>query len=375
MREKYDFPEAEKDIWSRIAKLQAWEQRMRTEVVKAELGKMPEKYRVRYLLRWARRSVLQDGNLLQSVAKGVYETYQEQFGWPKEPPAVQVALAWPSLGLSGWKPLVVPLNVPQPKNGTSDASVPSFIADPLLDLRNLQVLRELLSEGKLDAQVCNTALSMQNDLKSWLGVEASGEYAVPAFPDAGQGVGVRQVQGEAQPGPPEPMSGGVDTDVMMFGANVNEVMPEGLEDPLHGAGSEAALVAYDFWPESVDAFAPDAYGYGGYAHAEGAWQAQPPGVDALPQWMTETPIAATASAQAGYEVADSSWDDVYGAGADRSAASPQSNTPVSPSLFLQATEYLLAESPADWSAGTQGNDEPVARRVSATTPPRPSQKR
>ncbi|MFB7493101.1 hypothetical protein ACFC09_00065 [Streptomyces sp. NPDC056161] len=171
-----DLPVAEADSWSRIPKLRDWEQRKRDKAAQ-EAGSTRRAWnRVASQLLRARRILIKDENLQQSVAKDVYEAYQPLLKLPEEPPAgMGVALAWTSLGLSGVKPLVVPLN-------PSDGSVTSVIADLLLNLRDPRVQNELRYAKGLDEQVCATALGWQDDLKSWLGVEASGNDAQPDYP-------------------------------------------------------------------------------------------------------------------------------------------------------------------------------------------------
>ncbi|MFF4756924.1 hypothetical protein ACWD5R_45210 [Streptomyces sp. NPDC002514] len=181
--------------------------------------------------------------------------------------------------------------------------------------------------------------------------------SLPSFsPYAGQGADVHGL-GEAQPGYPEPM---------FDDADVNAIMEEATRSGLHGA--DAASAALGSWSGPVDAVALDVSGYGGYAHAEGSWQAQPPGVDALSQGMQEMTIAAPVSAQ-GYEVAFSSWGDAHGAGTGWSAAY-SGNTAAGHALVPQATEHLLSAPSADWSAWEAGDEVPVARRVSANRPGR-----
>ncbi|MFL4903857.1 hypothetical protein ACJ6WF_11885 [Streptomyces sp. MMS24-I2-30] len=258
---------------------------------------------------------MKDENLLQSVAKDVYKNYQLSLGWPEKPPAgLRVALAWPSLGLSGWKPVVV--DVPQPESGPSDASVPSLIADPSLDLRDFKVSTELLNVEGVDEQVCMTASRVQNHLKSLLGDEAFGE--------------------DAQPGYSAPMFDGLNVDKIWA-----DLTAGGLGGVHHGAG--AASLAPGYWSGPDGAVAADVSGYGGYAPAGGAAQ---------PSW--------------GDPVAYSPWGNPYGEGASRSAAYPPENA----SLVPQGMAYLRSAPPADWSAGTQGNDEPVAPWAPAHRPGR-----
>ncbi|MFE9607565.1 hypothetical protein [Streptomyces sp. NPDC006012] len=275
-----------------------------------------------------RYRVEQESPLPRIAAKQVYELYRQRLGWPEVPPTgLRVAVARTSLGWPGWKPVVVRL-----EGGPEHASVPSFIADPALDLTNSRVRASMGPEG-LHGQAYETARHFQDLLKSLPHVEGDGGHAESLSSYADQGTGVSLEQGEAQHG----YFDGVDVDEI-----ADAVTRSGLGGMIHGA--DAAWTAPGSWPGPFHAVELGVSGYDGYP------------VDALSQGMREMTIAAPASAQGGYRVAYSPWDNPYGEGSSR-VADPQLNTAGGQSLVPGATAYLPPSQPAGFG------DEPPAREA------------
>ncbi|MFE9607530.1 hypothetical protein [Streptomyces sp. NPDC006012] len=299
--------------------------------------------------------------LLPEAAKRVYEEYRRWLRWPEVPPTgLLVALSPKSLGWTSRKPVMVRLNVPQPESNLSGASVPSFIADPLLDLTKDQVKYKALREGASE-EAYEAARQVQDDLQSLLSLEGFGGHAVLALSYAGRNAGVRPAQG-AQPGSPVTDAAALDVDVDVD-VDADAVMRSGLDGSFYGDGADAdaAFAAPGSWSEPVNAVAPYAGGHDGYVYPEEGWQALPPGMFALSQGVQQMTIAASASAQdVGYQVAYSSRDNHYGDGTSRGAAYPWWNTTADQSPVPQATAYLPPAQSAGWSAGAAWGAGPAA---------------
>lgn len=127
------------------------------------------------------------------AALEVYSDYRERStGWPELPPVgLRVALHPEILNpemVRGQKAVVVLLNAPQPEGGPSETPVPSFLADPTLDLTDEHVRVQVLAAG-VRAQDYDAAMPLQRPLQDEIRHEQFGQDAVPSSQDAGQGIG------------------------------------------------------------------------------------------------------------------------------------------------------------------------------------------
>ncbi|MEU9456777.1 hypothetical protein [Streptomyces sp. NPDC048277] len=119
--------------------------RMRREK-SAERDKDAAKQRARY----HRRKAEAGSPMLEVGAGWVYDDYQQwKTDWPVVPPTgLKIALHPQSAGLGGEKPWVVTLDMKQPSAGPSaESPVPSFLADPSLDLTAKYVRMSLAKSG------------------------------------------------------------------------------------------------------------------------------------------------------------------------------------------------------------------------------------
>ncbi|TFI30907.1 MULTISPECIES: hypothetical protein [Streptomyces] len=98
-----------------------------------------------------RKRLQRDSLLPQIVAAEMYVDYQRlQPDWPEVPPTgLKFAVDPKSAGLTavGAAAQVVPLEVPQTGPSASASSVPSFLADPYLDLDSPKVRKSVLRQG------------------------------------------------------------------------------------------------------------------------------------------------------------------------------------------------------------------------------------
>ncbi|MFE3118943.1 hypothetical protein [Streptomyces niveus] len=98
-----------------------------------------------------RKRLQRDSLLPQIVAAEMYVDYQRlQPDWPElPPPGLKFAVDPKSAGLTavGAAAQVVPLEVPQTGPSAPASSVPSFLADPYLDLDSPKVRKSVLRQG------------------------------------------------------------------------------------------------------------------------------------------------------------------------------------------------------------------------------------
>ncbi|MFE9295994.1 hypothetical protein [Streptomyces niveus] len=114
-----------------------------------------------------RKRLQRDSLLPQIVAAEMYVDYQRlQPDWPEVPPTgLKFAVDPKSAGLTIVKAvLVVSLEVPQTESSASASSVPSFLADPYLDLDSPKVRKSVLRQG-VDESAFEAAKEWQTRLQ------------------------------------------------------------------------------------------------------------------------------------------------------------------------------------------------------------------
>ncbi|MDQ0408783.1 hypothetical protein ABVB69_38910 [Streptomyces sp. NPDC000349] len=138
------------------------------------------------------------------VALYVYADYQQRFvGWPQMPPGGLLVALHPEnvrhRGLArGQNAVLVELNVPQDEAGPSRTPVPSFLADPTLDLTDTEVRAQVRAAG-VSTRAYEAAMPLQDALleeygqddfgQDEFGQDEFGQDAMPSSQYAGQDIG------------------------------------------------------------------------------------------------------------------------------------------------------------------------------------------
>ncbi|MFE9687035.1 hypothetical protein [Streptomyces sp. NPDC006285] len=251
-------------------------------------------YRGRELERQRRRdqrvaAESEPGSLMpEIVALEVYRSYQERSsGWPEVPPTgLYVAVNGRSAGEEGREAVVVRLDVPGAQ-GLAGGAVPTWLADPSLDLADAGVRSRIFAAGA-DEGIYRAAESAQGALLDVLRTEEFGADA--AFP-LGQGRDEEQYDYdddyEYEYGrEPAELFGGVDVDDLVrsgadLGIGIGGGMTEGYGSVVNPVGSYAA----SYLPAGTYGGVP-AQGADSLSQAMGAFAVSAP---ALPAASTYAP--------------------------------------------------------------------------------------